>query len=348
MDVRRYGAYRKGEADMFRRNFSAMGKSILGSALCVLLLLSACTFVVRPEGATGAATATPQEEATAGSDLVGPTWQWLQTKYSNNTTVNSSDPAKYTLQFSSDGTVAVQLDCNKGSGTYQVNGSSLTFGAIASTLMACPTGSQDIDFAKDLSAVASYTINNGHLFLALNADGGTMEFAPAGENGAATAQPSEEATITATAAATQEATAEATAAPTEEATVTATAEVTQEASAQAGGVLTGTTWLWSKTVISDVTTTPVDPSRYSISFNKDGTTSIKLDCNVARATFTLVDPNNLTINPILVTTKASCPADTQDTIFSQNLQDALSYTMADGALHLALKSGGVMELTEQK
>jgi heat shock protein HslJ len=74
---------------------------------------------------------------------------------------------------------------------------------------------------------------------------------------------------------------------------------------------------------------------------------MKLDCNVGRATFTLVDPNNLTVNPILVTTKAACPADTQDAVFSQNLHDAVSYTIADGVLKLTLSNGGTMELTQQ-
>jgi heat shock protein HslJ len=112
-------------------------------------------------------------------ELVGTTWQWLQTTYSDGHTLAAADPSHYTLLFDDAGHVGVQLDCNSGSGDYTVDQSSLIFGAIASTLMGCPDGSQAMDFAKDLGNVYSYMIKDGHLYLSLKLDSGVMEFAPA-------------------------------------------------------------------------------------------------------------------------------------------------------------------------
>ena len=40
-------------------------------------------------------------------------------------------PANYMLDFQPDGRVAVRADCNRGSGTYSVSGSQISFGPIA-------------------------------------------------------------------------------------------------------------------------------------------------------------------------------------------------------------------------
>jgi heat shock protein HslJ len=122
----------------------------------------------------------PVEDAAAvENELIGPTWQWIETAYSNDSLVTSRDPSRYTLTFHADGTLTAQVDCNQGSGTYTVDGASLTLGPLATTRMGCPADSQDAIFAQDLAAVGSYVIEDGRLFLTLVMDGGIMEFAPA-------------------------------------------------------------------------------------------------------------------------------------------------------------------------
>jgi heat shock protein HslJ len=247
--------------------------------------------------------------------------------------------------------------------------------------MACPEGTQDNIFSKDLAEVYSYVIENGRLYLSLKLDSGIMEFVPAGEGTSmpsevtaepveeattqateeataeateeameeATPEPTEEATEEGIGEATAEATEEATIEPTEEPTMEPTAEPTEEATEEASqgagsSDLAGTSWQWVQSVYEgDAVLLALDPSRYTLTFNPNGSLFVKLDCNNGRGTYT-VDGVNLTFGAI-ASTRMGCPADTQDTIFAQDLAEVVSYAFADGNLHLTLSSGGVMEFS---
>lgn len=119
------------------------------------------------------------DAAAMDNELTDITWQWIETAYGNDSLVASKDPSRYTLTFNADGTLTAQVDCNGGSGAYTLDGASLTFGPLVTTRMGCPADTQDGLFSKDLATVGSYVIEDGHLFLSLVMDGGTMEFAPA-------------------------------------------------------------------------------------------------------------------------------------------------------------------------
>lgn len=54
----------------------------------------------------------------------------------------------------------------------------LQFGPLALTRAQCPPGSLHDRVVKDWEFVRSYILKDGHLFLALMADGGIYEFAP--------------------------------------------------------------------------------------------------------------------------------------------------------------------------
>jgi heat shock protein HslJ len=77
-----------------------------------------------------------------------------------------------------DGRVAIRADCNSGSATYTVNGASLTIQPGVMTLVACPPGSQDTVFLRDLMQVASYVFNGPQLVLNMRVDSGNMIFSP--------------------------------------------------------------------------------------------------------------------------------------------------------------------------
>jgi heat shock protein HslJ len=87
-----------------------------------------------------------------------------------------------TLQFLPNGTVLVKAACNVGSGTYTLEGPSLTFGPIATTRMACPELDLETRFLEELSFVTSYVIDqegaSDQLVLALMADGGFLNLSP--------------------------------------------------------------------------------------------------------------------------------------------------------------------------
>jgi heat shock protein HslJ len=305
---------------------------VMACALTALLLFSACTVMITPEAGGGEATAVPQEEATTeateeateepseeasdgSAELIGPTWQWIQTEYGDGSLLVAADPTRYTLTFHDDGTVSAQLDCNSGSGTYAVDGASITFGPMASTLMACMGESQVDQFATDLSNVNSHVFQDGHLFLAIKLDSGIMEFAPAGS--------SEDMTS-------------------EDATPEATEEPNEEAS-DSSGQLVGTTWQWVQSIYEgDMIVASTDPTRYTITFLEDGTFEAQLDCNRGFGSYTL-DGSGMTIGPI-GSTRMACPADSLDSTFIEDLEAVESFAFADGNLHLTLSTDGVMEL----
>lgn len=88
------------------------------------------------------------------------------------------DSARYTVQFLADGSLAIVADCNSGSGTYQLSGSSLTVGEIATTLVACEPGSLGDAFGQALQAATSYAYADGGATLALAGDAGELHLVP--------------------------------------------------------------------------------------------------------------------------------------------------------------------------
>jgi para-nitrobenzyl esterase len=89
------------------------------------------------------------------------------------------DPSKYTLEFQAEGKLAARIDCNRGSGTWKSDEpNQLELGPLALTHMACPRSPLSERMVKDWSYVRSYVLKDGHLYVALMADGGIYEFEP--------------------------------------------------------------------------------------------------------------------------------------------------------------------------
>jgi para-nitrobenzyl esterase len=115
------------------------------------------------------------------SDLAGTSWQLIKFHSSDDKMLTPDDPAKYTIAFETDGSVGARVDCNRGRGSWKSSGpNQLQFGPLALTRATCPPGSLHDRIVKDWEFVRSYTLKEGHLFLALMADGGIYEFAPSG------------------------------------------------------------------------------------------------------------------------------------------------------------------------
>jgi heat shock protein HslJ len=108
-------------------------------------------------------------------------------------------------------------------------------------------------------------------------------------------------------------------------------------SAAPGSDLLGTTWEWVSVIDPAGQTTASDPTRYTITFNSDGTASIKADCNSVTATYT-TDGASLSIIPG-ASTAAACPEDTQDQLFVNSLSSSSSYVVQDGELIVTLADG---------
>jgi heat shock protein HslJ len=110
--------------------------------------------------------------------LADTSWQLLQIKNADGTSVQPDDSAKYTLEFDADGSLIARLNCNRGRGTWKSSAlGEIELGVMAMTLAMCLSPSLDTRMAKDLAAVHSYAIENGHLHLILST-GGFYEFEP--------------------------------------------------------------------------------------------------------------------------------------------------------------------------
>lgn len=113
------------------------------------------------------------------TDLKGTSWQLVEIRTADGQVTRPDDPAKYTLEFGSDGRLSARIDCNRGTGTWkEERAGELTLGALATTRAMCPPDSLDDRFVRDLARVQSYVTEEGRLFLNLTADGEVYAFEP--------------------------------------------------------------------------------------------------------------------------------------------------------------------------
>jgi heat shock protein HslJ len=110
--------------------------------------------------------------------VLGKTWQWVET-ITPVEKITVPNPERYTILLRDGGKLQAQFDCNSGGGTYRISEGKLSFGPLVSTRMACPPGSLDGPYMRDLQRVVSFFIENGNLYLELPLDSGTMRFLPA-------------------------------------------------------------------------------------------------------------------------------------------------------------------------
>lgn len=111
--------------------------------------------------------------------FTGTSWQLVKFQGSDDTTLVPGDRRKYTIQFDAGGQLTARIDCNRGRGTWKSSGASqIEFGPLALTRAQCPPGSLHDQIVKQWGNIRSYVVRDGHLFLALIADGGVYEFEP--------------------------------------------------------------------------------------------------------------------------------------------------------------------------
>lgn len=108
--------------------------------------------------------------------LIAVPWAWDGSRYNNDTEIRATDDREYRLSFQADGSLQIQADCNRVLGSYNATGKSMTIKLGPSTMMACPPGSQNQQFLKDLDGVAGWLLKKGDLYLDIKFDTGTMRF----------------------------------------------------------------------------------------------------------------------------------------------------------------------------
>lgn len=149
------------------------------------LALSAMLLTLAGCGEAGSPPASTPPPAAASAGLAKTAWTLVgfQSMDDAQGTTRPGEGRTYTLEFGADGALAMQLDCNRGRATWSgtpsgATGGSLTIGPVASTRALCPQPDIGQMMAARLPDVASYTLRDGHLFLALKMDSGIFEFAP--------------------------------------------------------------------------------------------------------------------------------------------------------------------------
>jgi heat shock protein HslJ len=113
-------------------------------------------------------------EAVAVSEILDISWQWAA-QFMREPASQSvvPDPQSYTLVFHSDGSFAVQADCNSGSGTYTADGSNIDLIMGPLTLVACGPDSLSEMYLTMLGEVGSFGMQEGVLVL-VTQDGNSL------------------------------------------------------------------------------------------------------------------------------------------------------------------------------
>ena len=126
-------------------------------------------------GCAAGSTSGPSDRSSEPQLVLDRTWQWEST-VTPVERIAVPDPERYTIHLMPDGRAVTRFDCNRGGGGYEISDGKLSFGPLMSTRMACPEGSLDGRFMKDLQRVVSFFVEDEELYLELPYDSGTMRF----------------------------------------------------------------------------------------------------------------------------------------------------------------------------
>ena len=166
-----------------------------GSALAPLALLFVLPGCARSGEETAlpdpGANPTPAAAETAAADglLAGTAWRLVEFQSMDDAmgTVRPEASQRYTMRLDSDGSVSMQLDCTRATGTWSVEPSEdgqsgrFEFGPLAMTRALCPPPNLDERIGRDAEYVRGYLLRDGRLYLSLMADAGIYAWEPLSE-----------------------------------------------------------------------------------------------------------------------------------------------------------------------
>jgi heat shock protein HslJ len=118
-------------------------------------------------------------EQPESTGLTGVTWQWQSTVDADGDETQVEDPTLYELVLNEDGTFAAQIDCNRGRGTYRVDGGAIALSLGPITRAACGPDSRDQEYMQALADAVEVELNeSGDELRLILADGaGELVFA---------------------------------------------------------------------------------------------------------------------------------------------------------------------------
>lgn len=113
-------------------------------------------------------------DALAPSNVVGATWTLVSLQEAGAAAVVVDNPARYTLEFSSEGRLLVRSDCNSCGGPYSLADTSLEVGPLACTKAFCGDTSLDAPYTVALQRARSVSVTDSELRIA--GGGRTLRF----------------------------------------------------------------------------------------------------------------------------------------------------------------------------
>lgn len=124
-------------------------------------------------------------DAVPPSALEGTQWRLVEFQSMDDAqgTTRPGEGTVYTMWLHGDGSVSMQLNCNRATGTWSAAPSSdaasgrFEFGPLAATRALCPPPSMDESIVAQSSYVRSYLLKDDRLHLSLMADGGIYVWA---------------------------------------------------------------------------------------------------------------------------------------------------------------------------
>jgi heat shock protein HslJ len=102
------------------------------------------------------------------------TWKLESIERTGMATITVPNPEQFTVRFEENGNVAIRADCNSCSGRYTLEGTSLSMGNVACTLIACPVPGLDTTFTSALANVRTATASGNQL--TITGTGFTLRF----------------------------------------------------------------------------------------------------------------------------------------------------------------------------
>lgn len=106
----------------------------------------------------------------------------------------------------------------------------------------------------------------------------------------------------------------------------------------------GHSWAWEHTVRVDGTRTgPTDPGHYTLRLGPEGQLNVRADCNQAGGRYRW-EGSQLTL-VVTHSTMATCPPESLDRQFLEDLAAVAGWRLDGNSLHLELTSGGTLVLT---
>jgi len=241
----------------------------------------------------------PPSVPAPSSSITNIVWQW--TSVANRTTGRTTtvpNPTAYTIIFRDDGTVSGQADCNTFTGTYSTDGG-LFINTTPDVMAACGGASLDIQYFELLDAIVTGG-PDGSGGLALETAGGEQRMTFVSGVPPAPTAPA--------------------------------------AAPAPSSDITNIVWKWQtlEDVAAGASTRVPDPSKYTIVFYDDGTTTGQADCNTFSGTYSQGADFTISVTPDVM---AACDQGSMDQQFL-NLLDEVVAGGSDGAGGLMLQTAG--------